>query len=750
MAGEIDFPASPVFDQVYSFGGKTWIWNDIGWKLQAPVVGNGGIANNVVTNAMLVDMAQSTIKGRAAGAGTGDPTDLTPSQVRTLLDLVVGTNVQAYDAELAAIAGLASAANSLPYFTGSGTALLADFTAFGRTLVDDADATAARVTLGLVIGTNVQAYDAELAAIAGLTSGSDLVPYFTGAGTAATAIFTPSARSMVSLNGTTDQFIYFAAADTASVGTLTSFARTILDDIDAATVRATIGSNDAANLTAGTLPTARLPTLSGDATINPGTGAITIEANAVTLAKMADIATDRLLGRDTAATGDPEALTVGGGIEFTGSGGIQRSALTGDVTATAGSNATTLATNIVSNAKFRQSSALSVVGRSANSTGDVADIAAGSDFTLLRRSGTSLAFGAITGNYINAASIDLSHLAIMDPFTLVGNPDPLDALSPVAITLATDLEFVGGNTILQVAAFGGDVAKNAGDTTLTIVADAVTYAKMQNVSATDKLLGRSTAGSGNVEEIACTAAGRAILDDADAAAQRVTLDAARPNQDQYYYSFDDYLEGYQSAQNAASGAGSGNFHWPEHVTAAENAFGEIIQQTGTTTTGYSGLYYAQNDVLVGNGTAWVAAARLATASSLSTSGEEYVCTFGFSDTLNAAGEPVDGVYFVYRRAVDGDFWVCVTRSNSTETKTVTSVAPTYSTMKIFRIEINSGGTSVDFKIDGSTVATHTTNIPTGAGRQTGIGWKIEKSAGTTTRYFYGDYVLIEATRTSAR
>src|SRR6185369_5658925 len=51
----------------------------------------------------------------------------------------------------------------------------------------------------------------------------------------------------------------------------------------------------------------------------------------------------------------------------------------------------------------------------------------------------------------------------------------------------------------------------------------VTYAKIQNVSATDMLLGRSTAGAGVVEEIACTAAGRALLDDANAAAQRTTL-----------------------------------------------------------------------------------------------------------------------------------------------------------------------------------------------------------------------------------
>lgn len=164
------------------------------------------------------------------GSGTASLATLS-AFVRTILDdadaLAVRTTIgaQQFDADLQALANLVSAADQLPYFTGSNTAGLTTLTAFARTLLDDATQAGARTTLGLTPGTDVQAQDAELAALAGLVSAADSLPYFTGSGTAA-------------------------------LTTLSSFIRTILDDASASAARTTLNTpgiftNASLALTAG-------------------------------------------------------------------------------------------------------------------------------------------------------------------------------------------------------------------------------------------------------------------------------------------------------------------------------------------------------------------------------------------------------------------------------------------------------------------------------------------------------------------
>lgn len=97
---------------------------------------------------------------------TGKPTTLSGFGI---------TDAQPLDAELSALAGLTSAADRLPYFTGSGTASLATFTGYGRSLTAVADEAAFKALVNLEIGVDVQAFSSNLSTFAAIAPSANVV-----------------------------------------------------------------------------------------------------------------------------------------------------------------------------------------------------------------------------------------------------------------------------------------------------------------------------------------------------------------------------------------------------------------------------------------------------------------------------------------------------------------------------------------------------------------------------------------------
>jgi hypothetical protein len=213
--------------------------------------------------------------------------DVNAAGVRTTLGLVIGSDVQPYDADLAAwaaispsskqdadselsaLAGLTSAADRLPYFTGAGTASLATFTSAGRAILDDASTADQRNTLGVAIGTDVQAWDGALDQISSIVPSEGGIVFYDGSAFTALepgednqilqfnslepgslrwvdiagndGIFPVALNLIGELSPTEDTFPYYVDDSTAALGTITSFGRSLVDDANASTARATLG-----------------------------------------------------------------------------------------------------------------------------------------------------------------------------------------------------------------------------------------------------------------------------------------------------------------------------------------------------------------------------------------------------------------------------------------------------------------------------------------------------------------------------
>lgn len=106
----------------------------------------------------------------------------------------------------------------------------------------------------------------------------------------------------------------------------------------------------------------------GDITVSASGATWTIDAGAVTAAKIVDIGANKLMGRHAGTAGSFQEIGIDGGLELNASN-IRRSALTGDVTASAGSNVTTIASGAVTNAKLASMAQATVKGSEVGSGG---------------------------------------------------------------------------------------------------------------------------------------------------------------------------------------------------------------------------------------------------------------------------------------------------------------------------------------------------------------------------------------------
>lgn len=170
---------------------------------------NLGLGTMATQAASAVAITGGTVTGitdiAVADGGTGAST---AANARTNLGLAIGTDVQAYDADLAAIAALTSAADRVPYATGSNTWSLATLTSFARTLLATATNSAFLAALGQIASSVIDF----------INSGTGAVTRTLQAWLRERAISVKDFGAVG--DGTTDDAAAFNAALTASVGAL--------------------------------------------------------------------------------------------------------------------------------------------------------------------------------------------------------------------------------------------------------------------------------------------------------------------------------------------------------------------------------------------------------------------------------------------------------------------------------------------------------------------------------------------------
>lgn len=204
----------------------------------------------------------------------------------------------------------------------------------------------------------------------------------------------------------------------------------------------------------------------------------------------------------------------------------------------------------------------------------------------------------------------------------------------------------------------------------------------------------------------------------------------------YALFFEDLVGSGQMLQTAVSGTGAAATPDTADSDGTHSGTGDVA--TGTTTTGRATVYASLQSVVAGGGgrIVWEAAINIPT---LSTAGERYTLYVGMGDETGA-GDMTDGVYFRYSDNLSSGNWERATAAAATRTQQDTTIAAATGWTRL-RIEVNAQGTSCQFFINDADAGSITTNIPVSPNRFGPLIFKIEKSAGTTSRRAIIDYVL---------
>jgi hypothetical protein len=176
--------------------------------------------------------------------------------------------------------------------------------------------------------------------------------------------------------------------------------------------------------------------------------------------------------------------------------------------------------------------------------------------------------------------------------------------------------------------------------------------------------------------------------------------------------------------------------------------GVIEAWSGSTATGKSAVHMGDltnaNNFVVGGGETIQTSIKVPT---LSDGTNSYIARFGLCDV--AAADCANGIYFEYDSGTSAN-WRIATAQGSTRTKTTSSSAVVAATWIRLKIVLNSNATLATYYVNGTSIGTISTNIPTGTSNTTAPMFNIIKSAGTTGRGIDVDYYEIRNSMTTAR